>query len=109
MSHFQVKLEAGAGFIAPADQTVLASAEQAGLAWPTSCRSGTCRTCMCRLRGGQVAYRMAWPGLSPEEKAEGWILPCVAYPVSDLLLGEMAQVPWWAGDNGLPPSSQSPP
>ena len=28
----------------------------------------------------------SWPGLSAEEKAEGCILPCVAYPASDLVL-----------------------
>ena len=35
---------------------------------------------------GQVAYRIDWPGLSAEEKADGFILPCVAYPLSDVVL-----------------------
>ncbi|MFT5036421.1 MAG: ferredoxin [Litorivivens sp.] len=29
---------------------------------------------------------MEWPGLSAEEKAEGFFLPCVAYPASDLVM-----------------------
>ena len=34
----------------------------------------------------QVVYRIEWPGLSLDEKREGCILPCVAYPVSDVVL-----------------------
>lgn len=67
-------------------QTILRSAEAEGVELPSSCRNGTCRTCMCLARQGAVQYRIEWPGLSAEEKAEGWILPCVAYPVSDLVL-----------------------
>jgi hypothetical protein len=29
---------------------------------------------------------MAWPGLTTEEKAEGCVLPCVAFPMSDVVL-----------------------
>jgi ferredoxin len=65
---------------------MLLSAEAAGIALASSCRNGTCRTCLCRLRAGQVAYDMEWPGLSAEEKSEGWILPCVALPRSDCVL-----------------------
>ena len=41
---------------------------------------------MCRLLSGSVSYRIEWPGLTKEEKAEGWILPCVATANSDLVL-----------------------
>jgi ferredoxin len=67
-------------------QPLLLAAEQAGLSWPASCRNGTCRACIGRLASGQVHYRIAWPGLSADEKAGGAVLPCVAYPVSDVLL-----------------------
>ena len=53
---------------------------------PSSCRNGTCRTCICLLTRGEVRYRIEWPGLSAEEKAEGWILPCVAEALSDVTL-----------------------
>jgi hypothetical protein len=33
-----------------------------------------------------VTYRIEWPGLSGEEKQDGYMLPCVAYPQSDLVL-----------------------
>lgn len=77
---------AGPCFEAPADRTVLQSAEAAGLLLPNSCRNGTCRACMQRLASGRVTYRIEWPGLLAEEKAQGWFLPCAAYPASDLLL-----------------------
>ncbi len=77
---------AGWSFGAPAGQPLLQSAEQAGLRLPSSCRNGTCRTCICRLAQGQTTYRIDWPGLSAEEKTAGWILPCVAYPLTDVLL-----------------------
>ena len=85
--NFQVQLAAQpASFPANADQTVLLSALATGHALPSSCRNGVCRTCICRLQSGHVTYRMDWPGLSAEEKAEGWFLPCVAYPASDLVI-----------------------
>lgn len=67
-------------------QPLLASLEQGGIDWPSSCRNGTCRTCMALLREGQVRYDIEWPGLSAEEKAQGHVLPCVAFPCSDLVL-----------------------
>ncbi len=79
-------LPGGERFDAPADTPLLLSAEAAGLALASSCRNGTCRTCICRLHSGQVAYRIEWPGLSAEEKADGFILPCVAYPLGDVVL-----------------------
>ena len=78
----------GASFEAPVDQTLLASALAAGVALPSSCRNGTCRTCMTRMLQGRVSYRIEWPGLLAQEKADGWILPCVAHPDTDLVLAE---------------------
>lgn len=73
-------------FSVAADETILVAALRAGIAMPSSCRNGTCRACMLQCLSGQVSYRIAWPGLSREEKADAWILPCVAYPESDLLI-----------------------
>ncbi len=69
-----------------ADQPLLQSLEQGGIDWPSSCRNGTCRTCLGRLAQGSVRYEIEWPGLTAEEKAEGCVLPCVAYPESDVVL-----------------------
>ncbi|MDZ7863222.1 2Fe-2S iron-sulfur cluster-binding protein [Acidovorax sp.] len=68
------------------EQPLLVSIEQGGIDWPSSCRNGTCRTCIGQLMEGRVRYDIEWPGLSPEEKAEGCVLPCVAYPESDVVL-----------------------
>ncbi len=77
---------AGPSFAAPASLPLLQAAEQAGLALASSCRNGTCRSCICRLSSGRVVYRIEWPGLSAEEKQEGYILPCAAYPASDVVI-----------------------
>ncbi|MDO8717835.1 MAG: 2Fe-2S iron-sulfur cluster-binding protein [Polaromonas sp.] len=76
----------GPAFAAPASVTLLQAAERAGLALASSCRNGTCRTCLCQLVSGQVLYRIEWPGLSAQEKQEGSILLCVAYPASDVVI-----------------------
>ena len=76
----------GQQFDAWANQPLLISMEQGGIDWPSSCRNGTCRTCIGRLESGAVRYEIDWPGLSAEEKAEGYVLPCVAYPCSDVVV-----------------------
>jgi ferredoxin len=76
----------GTAFDAREDQSLLLAAEAAGLPFASSCRNGTCRTCMRRMVSGEVRYRIEWPGLLPEEKREGWVLPCVALPASDVVL-----------------------
>ncbi|MDP2679188.1 MAG: 2Fe-2S iron-sulfur cluster binding domain-containing protein [Rhodoferax sp.] len=74
-------------FDAWSHQPLLVSMEQGGIdAWPSSCRNGTCRTCFSKLERGQVRYEIEWPGLSADEKEQGYVLPCVAYPCSDLVL-----------------------
>jgi ferredoxin len=73
-------------FEAAGDIPLLAAAQSAGIMLPSSCRNGTCRTCMCRMRHGQVRYAIEWPGLSADEKRDGYILPCIAYPASDIVL-----------------------
>jgi len=84
---FNVRLDPeGTHFSASPSLPVLQSALLAGVAMDSSCRNGTCRTCLRRLASGQVAYRIAWPGVSAEEKQAGYILPCVAYPLSDLVI-----------------------
>ncbi|HYW56593.1 MAG TPA: 2Fe-2S iron-sulfur cluster-binding protein [Polaromonas sp.] len=75
----------GPSFEAPASQPLLQSAQAAGMQLLSSCRNGTCRTCICHMTSGQVVYRIEWPGLSADEKREGYILPCVAYPASDVV------------------------
>ena len=79
-------LPLGATVAVDASPTLLHALEAAGIELPSSCRNGTCRTCLCRLRAGKVAYTIEWPGLSAEERRDGDILPCVALARDDLVL-----------------------
>ncbi|WP_432207700.1 2Fe-2S iron-sulfur cluster-binding protein [Cupriavidus gilardii] len=74
----------GFEFAAEPTQSILEAALRAGIRLPSSCRNGTCRACLCRLASGSIRYRIEWPGLSPDEKDEGYLLPCVACAQSDL-------------------------
>ena len=87
---YQARLEpSGRRFAARADRPLLVSAAHAGIDMPSSCRNGTCRTCLKPLIAGSVRYRIPWPGLLPEEKAAGtWVLPCVAFPQGDVVMGD---------------------
>jgi ferredoxin len=73
------------------DETLLAAALRAGLDVPSSCRTGTCRTCIALLERGSIDYVVEWPGLIPEERAQGWTLPCVAQARSDVELAFAAK------------------
>jgi ferredoxin len=77
---------AGFKFEAEHSMPLLESARLADVVLPSSCRNGTCRECMCRMISGRVKYKIEWPGLSAEEKADGFILPCVACPESDVVI-----------------------
>jgi ferredoxin len=84
---FTVKVEpAGLQYDVEGDLSLLEAAEMSRIELPSSCRNGTCRTCMCTLVSGEVSYTVEWPGLSAEEKAEGYVLPCVARPTSNVVI-----------------------
>jgi len=86
MRHTVTLAGQGWTFKAEAAATLLESAERAGIRLPSSCRNGTCRTCICMKTAGTVRYKVEWPGLSLDEKREGYILPCVAIAESDLTI-----------------------
>lgn len=69
-----------------AELSLLEAALLEGIRIPNSCRNGTCRTCICKMLAGEINYKIDWPGLSLEEKQEGWILLCVAQACSDVVL-----------------------
>jgi len=70
----------------PAGMSLLEAADAAGVRLPRSCRNGTCRACRCQLTAGDIRYRIDWPGLSAEERAQGEVLPCVAEALGDVTL-----------------------
>jgi 3-ketosteroid 9alpha-monooxygenase subunit B len=55
-----------------------------GLPAPSSCRSGQCAACTCRVEEGEVRMRHN-EVLEPEDLDEGYVLACQADPVSDKL------------------------
>ncbi|KMY85211.1 SSU ribosomal protein S21p [Candidatus Paraburkholderia calva] len=84
-------VEPGGHFVAVhAGETLLEVALRAGLSLPRSCRNGTCRACLCRIVEGEVRYCVEWPELIAEGKNDGWILPCVALPQSDVTIDQPA-------------------
>ena len=70
-----------AGFECPADLTVLRASLREGGGLLSSCRAGTCRACMRRLRSGQIEYLIEWPGLSAEERPRAGSCPAWPAPV----------------------------
>lgn len=59
----------------PADRTILETIRDSGIAVASSCESGTCGTCKCRLIAGDADHRDMV--LMDEEKAS-FIMPCVS-------------------------------
>ena len=62
------------------DETILELAHKAGIDVPSSCRSGTCGTCMMRLVSGKlVGLDPLPPGLNQDIVADGAILSCIGH------------------------------
>ncbi|WP_322070912.1 ferredoxin--NADP reductase [Paraburkholderia bannensis] len=68
-------------FVCEPGETLLDAMERAGLAPPSSCRSGLCGACMCRVEAGAVTLDDN-ASLDDEERAAGWTLACSARPAS---------------------------
>jgi ferredoxin-NADP reductase len=63
----------------PPGKTLLEVAEMCGVGIPAGCRQGRCGTCITKLLQGDV-HMDCEEGLEAGEKAEGYILMCVARP-----------------------------
>lgn len=90
MTHYQItfhyegqpiRLEAGG------DSSLLELMDSLALPVRRACRNGSCGICRCRLEAGQISYQQRAPfGLREEHINQGFILPCIAYPISDVTL-----------------------
>jgi ferredoxin-NADP reductase len=68
-----------------AGQTLLETAEEHGVAIPSSCRQGQCGTCKTKLLSGNVRMD-AEDGLDPDSRAQGFVLTCVGHAVGAVRL-----------------------
>ncbi|MGE4063781.1 MAG: 1,2-phenylacetyl-CoA epoxidase subunit PaaE [Rhodospirillaceae bacterium] len=62
--------------------SILENARAAGLPAPFACKAGVCATCKAKVVEGEVQMKTNY-GLSPEDTAQGFVLTCQAFPVSD--------------------------
>jgi ferredoxin-NADP reductase len=67
------------------DETLLESSEKNGVLIQSGCRLGVCGTCMTRLLSGSVRMETA-EALNDQLRSQGFILPCVSRPVTDITL-----------------------
>jgi len=67
------------------NETLLQSSEKNGVLIPSGCRHGVCGTCATKLLSGNVQMK-GEEALNDELRSQGFILPCVSWPLSDITL-----------------------
>ena len=72
-------------FIVQYPQNILSAAISNGIPLPYSCRGGQCSTCMVKCVSGKVLMSKN-EVLTDEDLEQGWILTCVGYAETDLVL-----------------------
>src|SRR5690606_10457710 len=74
--------------------TLLEAMRNAGLPVRKACRNGVCGLCRCRLLPAEITYPRKEPhGLWQKDIEQGYILPCIAYPLGDLVVDGIPLLP----------------
>jgi ferredoxin len=82
---FKVTLPDGETLTVAAGEPLMAGLERTGRTLNTCCRSGECSLCRTLLLAGSV-YHAPGARLRKSDAISGYIHPCLAYPLSDLVL-----------------------
>lgn len=64
------------------EANILDSAREAGLPAPFACKAGVCATCRAKVTKGKVEMAARY-GLTDEEIAAGYVLPCQSVPLGE--------------------------
>lgn len=67
------------------NESILDGLSRHGVTIPSSCRKGTCQTCLLRAIEGTPPAECQ-QGLSPTQRQQGYFLACSCFPKSDLTL-----------------------
>jgi ring-1,2-phenylacetyl-CoA epoxidase subunit PaaE len=63
-------------------QTILEAALELDIDLPYSCQAGMCTACLGKCTSGKIKMDED-EGLTQKEKEEGWVLTCVAHPLTE--------------------------
>lgn len=72
------------------DQSILDAALENALDAPYACKAGVCSTCKCKVLEGEVEM-IANHSLADYEVAQGYVLSCQSFPVSDRIVVDYDQ------------------
>lgn len=86
----QVKHQGNEWSIDATDNAILEQLYVLPLPLRKACRNGACGICRCLLLEGEVDYGYRLPtALWQHQIDEGYILPCVAKPISSIVIADL--------------------